>query len=196
MSNNRLHVSIPRPPLDVQQPAAPRGPVPSDYAFRVSPPHPFIGQDMASLSPSRPQLPRRQQATSMTPPPRPRIQSVSDYYPTTAPNSFPQPHFHRATSHREYLSATSPQSSNSNLNNLGMPHTNSSVTSFTSSYAEDDHYGLGSASVLFNFISITYLPNPSLAIRRCRGRFITKIVCIVIVRSSAIVTLFIASFIA
>ena len=142
MSNQRRHVSIPRPPpRDAQQRAVEREPVSPDYTSRVSPPRQFIGQDMPpSPSPPRPQLPPRQQAMSMTPPTRPRIQSVS-------PTSSSEPRFLRATSYRESLSPTFRQRSNSNLDSLGMPHTNRSVTSFASSYADDDHYGPRSPEV-------------------------------------------------
>ncbi|KAF8806960.1 hypothetical protein BYT27DRAFT_7101268 [Phlegmacium glaucopus] len=92
----------------------------------------------------------------MTPtlPIRPRVQSVSEHYPTTIPISFPEPQFHRATSYRETLSVPShrlthhhSQSNlgyNSNLSDLKLQHTNPSVASFASSYAEDGYYGSGS----------------------------------------------------
>jgi hypothetical protein len=157
MSNDRPHVFIPSPPRDTQQRAVPTGP--SDYNFQVLPPHPFIGQDMASPSHPPPLPPRRPR--TIIPPPRPRIRSVSDYYPTTTTTSmsFPEPHF-RATSYQENLSAPaflqgrSDNASSSNSNNLLMPHTNRSVSSFASSYAEDDNYGLGSAEVCSSVSSL------------------------------------------
>ena len=135
---------------------------------------------MASGSWNPPSLPPRQpQATPMTTtlPPRLRVQSVSEHYrPTTTPISFPEPQFRRATSHRESLSVPSHRlthyhsrsdlAANSNLSNLSQSHTNPSVVSFASSYAEDDHYGLGSNQVGFRHHVYFSSPNLSVGIRR------------------------------
>lgn len=165
MSSN--HDFIPSPPRDAQQRAVPRGPVSSDHTSQTSPSHPFIGQDMASVS-WTPPLPPRRQRTPVTPPPRLRIQSVSDPYPTGAPMSFPEPQFYRATSHQGFLSAPSHRSTfhqsrrdnaySPDLNNPRMLHTNHSVTSFDSSYAEDDHYSLGSSAGVCSSVSSLLSP--------------------------------------
>ena len=172
----RPHVFIPSPRQNAQQPAVlPRGPVPSDYTFRLeaSPPNPFISQDASPQSPLSPQLsPLRRQPSPMTLPQRPRIQSASDHYLTTAPISFPEPQSSRSTS----------------SSRLSLP-SNHSVSSLAS-YVEDD-YGLGSPEVC-SPIHLYYPPNSSLGVRGCHGRFITQIVCIIFVRSSA--TLFHCKF--
>lgn len=165
MSSNRPHVFIPGPRQDAQQPAVPGGwpsQVPSKYTFQVSPPYPFTGQDIASAS--LPPVPSRPYQTPMTYPQRPRIQSVSDHYPTATSISFPEPYFHRSTSYRENLPVPhklphrhsgTDINYNPNLSNLRQPHVNPSMTSFASSYAEDDHYGLGSSEVrVLNIIAI------------------------------------------
>ena len=150
MSNDRPHIFIPSPPRDAQQRAVPRSPVSPDYNFKVLPPRPVIDQDMAS--PSQPQLP------PPTLPPRPRIQSVSDHYPTTTSMSFPEPRL-RATSYQEnpslpvFLQSRSDNAS-LNSNNVVISHINPSVTSFASSYAEDDNYDFGSAEVCSSVSSL------------------------------------------
>lgn len=128
-SNRRPHVFIPSPPLHAQQPAVPKGPVPSDYTFQVLPPHPSSRQDTSASG--SPLSPLRRQPSQMTLPQRPRIQSASYVYPTTTttPISFPEPQSYRSIS-TSHLS----------------PPSNHSVASFASSYAEDD-YGLGSPEV-------------------------------------------------
>ena len=145
MSNNpprRPHGFVPSPPLDTQQPAV-----------SVSPPHPFIRQHTSSASRSPPLSPLRRQPSPMNVPPRPRIQSAPDLYPaTTTLMPFPEPQFNRPTSvsYRESLSPPSNRSNhslNNNSYNMRIPYTSPSVASFASSYAEDDHYGLGSPEV-------------------------------------------------
>jgi len=181
-SNHHPHVSIPSH-QEAQQPAVPSSSTwapPSEYAYRLSPPNPFISQDMTSGSWNLPPLPpRRPQATPMTPtlPIRPRVQSVSEHYPTTTPMSFPEPHLHRTTSHRENLPVPSHSLTHHhsrtelgydpNLSNLRLPHTNPSVASFASSYAEDDYYGVGPNEVLSSISSLlSPLPNSSVGVRR------------------------------
>jgi RHO1 GDP-GTP exchange protein 1/2 len=146
MSNNpRPHVKFnPGPPLVTQQPAVP-----------VSPFSPFIRQHMSSASGSRspPLSPLRRQPSPVTIPPRPRIQSAPDLYPaTTTSMPFPEPQFNRPISYQESLSPPSTRNrSNHSLNynsyDMRVPYTSPSVASFASSYAEDDHYGLGSPEV-------------------------------------------------
>ena len=142
MSNNpHPHGFIPSLPPVTQQPAVRRGP--------LSPPR------SPQLSPLRRQP---AQMTIPTIPPRPRIQSAPDHYPTTTTTtsiSFPEPQFYRTTTtpHRESLSPPSNRSihglSNNtyNSNDMGFSYSSPSVVSFASSYAEDDHYGLGSPEV-------------------------------------------------
>ena len=118
----------------------------------------------SAWNPNSPVPPRRQQATPMTPPSRPRVQSVSEHYPTTAPLSFPEPQFHRATSyresHRENLSVPSHRLTHHNRSdnsNLLLPLTSPSLASIASSYSEDDHYGLGSTDVRSSIPSLSFI---------------------------------------
>ena len=177
-SNRRPHTSIPNLPWEAQQPAVPSfsTPIPSsEYSVHVLPPNPYmIGEDMASASwnPFPLPPPPRQQATPMNLnplPPRPRVQSVSEHYPTTTtPIVFPEPQFHRATSYRDNLSVPprslthhrsgSNLSHNSNLSNVRPLHTNPSVASFASSYAEGDYHDLGSNEVRSSISFLLYLP--------------------------------------
>ena len=193
--NRRPHVFIPRSPMNAQpeQPTAPRRP--------VSPPNPFNRQNTSTASRSPQLSPLRRQPSPMTLPSRPRIQSAPDHYSTASSISFPEPQFYRSTSasHREGLSPPSNRSTHrlsSNTYNLNSndTHTNLSVASFGSSYAGDDHYGLGSPEVCSPISSL--LSSNSSVVRRCPRKFTTQIVCIIFICSSAIVTFFIASFIA
>lgn len=179
MSNNpRPHVFIPH--LDAQQPAVPTRPVSSDYTFQVVPPSRPSAMSSASWSPQSSQLsPQRRQPSHMTLPSRPRIQSASDPYPTTSSISFPEPQFYRSIS----------------ASHQSLPSSNPSVSSFASSYAEDDHYGLGSPEVC------SPIPSLSSPLFICRRTTMSPEIqhpdCMYqFCYSSAIVTFFIASFIA
>ena len=184
----RPHVVVPNPPLGTtQQPAV-----------SVSPPHPFIRQHMSSASRSPPLSPLRRQPSPMNVPPRPRIQSAPDIYPaTTTLMPFPEPQFNRPTSisYRESLSPPSNRSNHSlnNSYNMRIPYTSPSVASFASSYAEDDHYGLGSPEVCS---SIPFLSSSNSSVRMTMSREIQHPTCMHhFVCFSAVITFFIASFI-
>ena len=140
---------IPSHLQDTQQPAVP-----------VSPSH----RQRMSSAPRSPQLsPLRRQPSPMSLSPGPRVQLTPDHYSTTPPIPFPEPHFYRpaSNSHRENPSPPSNRSTHSlsnsiyNSNNMTIPYTSPSVSSFSSSYVEDDHYGEESFEVCSSiFISI------------------------------------------
>ena len=171
MSNNpRPHVYIPRPAFDTQQPAVPVSPLSS-------------GSRSPRLSPLR------RQPSPL--PPGPHAQSAPDLYSPTTPMSFPEPQFYRSTSFRETLSPPSNRSNrslNNNTYNTRASYTSPSVSSFGSSYVEDDHYDLGSFEVCSPIPSL--LSSNSSVERRRHARFNTQTVFIIFVCSSAIVSSF------